>query len=471
MDLKFDVQTFEATTKLAPDAVGNKAYMRAPAQTPWRTIVVSDDARKILESKLILNLNEPSKITETSWIKPMKYVGIWLEMHLGISTWDYAGQQSASDAGSDGKTTKKVKHGATTENTKKYIDFAAQNGFGGVLVEGWNEGWEDWFGQWKEDVFDFVTPYPDFDVKGLNQYARSKGLTLITHHETSGSATNYERWMDTAYRQMNAYGSVALKSGYVGKIIPRGEYHDGQWMVNHYNRAISKAANYNIMVVAHEPVRPTGLHRTYPNFMAAEAARGQEFNFWSEGNPPEHETILPFTRIMGGPMDYTPGIFKIKKSYYAPGAKEQVHTTLTKQLALYVTLYSPVQMVTDLPENYIAKPDAFQFIKDVAVDWDDTKVLLAEPGDYLVTARKAKGTNNWFVGGISDENERELTVDFSFLDKGKNYELIVYKDANDASWDNNPEAYQIEKLRVNQKTKLKVKIARGGGFAMSIKMQ
>lgn len=471
MDLKFDVQTFEATSKLAPDAVGNKAYMRAPAQTPWRTIVVSDDARKILESKLILNLNEPSKITETSWIKPMKYVGIWLEMHLGISTWDYAGQQSASDAGSDGKTTKKVKHGATTENTKKYIDFAAQNGFGGVLVEGWNEGWEDWFGQWKEDVFDFVTPYPDFDVKGLNQYARSKGLTLITHHETSGSATNYERWMDTAYRQMNAYGSVALKSGYVGKIIPRGEYHDGQWMVNHYNRAISKAANYNIMVLAHEPVRPTGLHRTYPNFMAAEAARGQEFNFWSEGNPPEHETILPFTRIMGGPMDYTPGIFKIKKSHYVPGAKEQVHTTLTKQLALYVTLYSPVQMVTDLPENYTAKPDAFQFIKDVAVDWDDTKVLLAEPGDYLVTARKAKGTNNWFVGGISDENERELTVDFSFLDKGKKYELIVYKDAVDASWDNNPEAYQIEKLSVNQKTKLKVKIARGGGFAMSLKMQ
>jgi glucan 1,4-alpha-glucosidase len=467
MDLKFDVGTFNATTTLAPDAVGNKAYMRAPTQTPWRTIVVSDDAREIIASKMILNLNEPSKIKDPSFIKPMKYVGIWLEMHLGISTWDYAGQQSASDAGSDGKMAKKTKHGATNENTKKYIDFAASNGFGGVLVEGWNTGWEDWFGKWKEDVFDFVTPYPDFDVKGLNQYARSKGVGIITHHETSGSATNYERWMDTAYRQMNAYGSNALKSGYVGKIIPRGEYHDGQWMVNHYNRAISKAANYNIMVVAHEPVRPTGLHRTYPNFMAAEAARGQEFNFWSEGNPPEHETILPFTRLMGGPMDYTPGIFKIKKSYYVPGAKEQVHTTLTKQLALYVTLYSPVQMATDLPENYLAKPDAFQFIKDVAVDWDDTKVLLAEPGDYLAIARKAKGTNNWFIGGITDQDSREMIVDFSFLEKGKKYEITIYKDAPTASWDENPEAYVIEKLTVNNKTKLKVNVAKGGGFAIS----
>jgi len=467
MDLKFDVGTFNATTTLAPDAVGNKAYMRAPTQTPWRTIVISDDAREIIASKMILNLNEPSKIKDPSYIKPMKYVGIWLEMHLGLSTWDYAGQQSASDAGSDGKMAKKTKHGATNENTKKYIDFAASNGFGGVLVEGWNTGWEDWFGKWKEDVFDFVTPYPDFDVKGLNQYARSKGVGIITHHETSGSATNYERWMDTAYRQMNAYGSNALKSGYVGKIIPRGEYHDGQWMVNHYNRAISKAANYNIMVVAHEPVRPTGLHRTYPNFMAAEAARGQEFNFWSEGNPPEHETILPFTRLMGGPMDYTPGIFKIKKSYYVPGAKEQVHTTLTKQLALYVTLYSPVQMATDLPENYLAKPDAFQFIKDVAVDWDDTKVLLAEPGDYLAIARKAKGTNNWFIGGITDQDARVMVVDFSFLEKGKKYEITVYKDAPNASWDENPEAYVIEKLTVTYKTKLKINVAKGGGFAIS----
>ncbi len=467
MDLKFDETTFNASSTLAPDAVGNKAYLRAPFHTPWRTINVSDDARTILASKMILNLNEPSKIDNTDYIKPMKYVGIWLEMHLGISTWDYSGSQSASDSGGDGKTAKKTKHGATTENTKKYIDFAAANGFGGVLVEGWNTGWEDWFGKWKEDVFDFVTPYPDYDVKGLNQYARSKGVSIITHHETSGSVTNYERYMDTAYRQMNAYGSVALKSGYVGKIIPRGEYHDGQWMVNHYNRAISKAADYHIMVVAHEPVRPTGIHRTYPNFMAAEAARGQEFNFWSEGNPPEHETILPFTRIMGGPMDYTPGIFKIKKSHYIPEAKEQVHTTLCKQLALYVTLYSPVQMVTDLPENYLAKQDAFQFIKDVATDWDDTKILLAEPGDYIATARKAKGTSNWFIGGITDENAREMTIDFSFLEKGKKYEITIYKDAPNASWDGNPEAYVIEKQTVTSKTKLKIKLASGGGFAIS----
>jgi hypothetical protein len=444
------------------------AYLQTPCITPWRTIVVSDDAREIISSKIILNLNEPSKIKDASFIKPMKYVGVWLEMHLGLSTWDKAGTQVASDAGGEGVTKKKVKHGATTENTRKYIDFAAANGFGGVLVEGWNTGWEDWFGNWKEEVFDFVTPYSDYDVVGINQYAKSKGVSMITHHETSGSITNYERWMDTAYKAMNKWGSPALKSGYVGRIIPRGEYHDGQWMVNHYNRAIKKAANHRIMVVAHEAVRPTGLHRTYPNFMAAEAARGQEFNFWSEGNPPEHETILPFTRMMGGPMDYTPGIFKIKRSYYTPGAKEQVHTTLAKQLALYITLYSPIQMATDLPENYQARPDAFQFIKDVAVDWDDTKVLLAEPGDYLAIARKAKGTNNWFVGGISDETARILNFDFSFLDKDKKYEITIYKDAADASWDLNPEAYAIEKKTVNSKTKMPIALARGGGVAMSI---
>jgi len=468
MDLKFDTTTFEAITMLAPDAVGNKAYLQTPTQTPWRTIVISDDAREIIASKLILNLNEPSKIKNPSFIKPMKYVGVWLEMHLGLSTWDMAGTQVASDAGGEGVTKKKVKHGATTENTKRYIDFAANNGFGGVLVEGWNIGWEDWFANWKEEVFDFVTPYADYDVVGLNQYAKSKGVSMITHHETSGSITNYERWMDTAYKAMNRWGSPALKSGYVGRIIPRGEYHDGQWMVNHYNRAIKKASEHSLMVVAHEAVRPTGLHRTYPNFMAAEAARGQEFNFWSEGNPPEHETILPFTRLMGGPMDYTPGIFKIKRSYYTPGAKEQVHTTLVKQMALYITLYSPVQMVTDLPENYLAKPDAFQFIKDVAVDWDDTKVLLAEPGEYLAIARKAKGTENWFLGGISDENARTLTLDFSFLDKDKKYQAAIYKDGVDASWDVNPESYLIEKKVITSKTKLPVAIARGGGVAISL---
>lgn len=468
MDLKFDTTTFEASSVLAHDAVGNKAYLQTPTQTPWRTIVISEDAREIISSKLILNLNEPSKIKDPGYIKPMKYVGVWLEMHLGLSTWDMAGTQAASDAGADGTTKKKTKHGATTENTKRYIDFAANNGFGGVLVEGWNTGWEDWFGNWKEDVFDFVTPYADYDVVGINQYAKSKGVSMITHHETSGSITNYERWMDTAYKAMNRWGSPALKSGYVGRIIPRGEYHDGQWMVNHYLRAIRKAADKRIMVVAHEPVRPTGLHRTYPNFMAAEAARGQEFNFWSEGNPPEHETILPFTRLMGGPMDYTPGIFKIKKSYYDSKAKEQVHTTLVKQLALYVTLYSPVQMATDLPENYLARQDAFQFIKDVAVDWDDTKVLLAEPGDYIAIARKAKGKNNWFLGAVSDENSRTLTLDFSFLDKDKKYEVTIYKDAPDASWDLNPEAYQIEKKEITFKTKIPVLLARGGGVAMSI---
>ena len=468
MDLKFDLTTFEATSTLANDAVGNKAYMRAPCNTPWRTIIISDDARDIIASKTILNLNEPCKLTNTSYIKPMKYCGIWLEMHLGLSTWDFAGGQSASDAGSDGKQKTKTKHGATTENTKKYIDFAAKNGFGGVLVEGWNDGWEDWFGKWKEDVFDFVTPYPDYDFKGLNAYAQSKGVGMITHHETSGSVTNYERWIDSAYRLMASVGSHALKSGYVGKIIPRGEFHDGQWMVNHYLRAIKKAAQYDIMVVAHEPVRPTGLHRTYPNFMAAEAARGQEFNFWSEGNPPEHETILPFTRLMGGPMDYTPGIFKIKKSNYYPDAKEQVHTTLAKQLALYLTLYSPVQMATDLPENYEAKPDAFQFIKDVAVDWDDTKVIHAEPGEFLTIARKAKGTNNWFLGSITDENARDLNMDFGFLDKGKKYTATIYKDAADASWDKNPEAYVIEKITITNKSKLTLKLASGGGTAISI---
>lgn len=469
MCLRFDVANHDAKSELAPDAVGNLAYLYTPFNTPWRTIIISDDARDIVASKLVLNLNEPSKIKDESFLKPMKYVGVWLEMHLGLSTWDKAGTQAASDAGSDGKTKMKIKHGATTENTKRYIDFAAKHGFGGVLVEGWNTGWEDWFGNWKEDVFDFVTPYSDYDVVYLNQYGKSKGVGVITHHETSGSATNYDRWMDSAYRAMKKWGSPALKSGYVGRIIPRGEFHDGQWMVNHYLKAIQKAADYKIMVVAHEPVRPTGLHRTYPNFMAAEAARGQEFNFWSEGNPPEHETILPFTRLVGGPMDYTPGIFKIKKNSYPQHAtaKEQVHTTLCKQMALYVTLYSPVQMVTDLPENYEAKPDAFQFIKDVAVDWDDTKVLLAEPGDFLAIARKAKGTENWFLGAITDENARTLTLDFSFLEKGKKYDITIYRDGPDASWDGNPESYVIEKKTVTSKTKLPVNLATGGGVAIS----
>lgn len=462
MNLVVDKNTFTLNSHLVPDAVGNKAYLQAPAVTPWRTIVVSDKAGEVLTSKLILNLNDPSKIEETSWIKPMKYVGVWWEMHVGRSSWDYSGGQVGSQQAT------KVPHGANTANVKRYIDFAAKHGFSGVLVEGWNTGWEDWFGQWKEDVFDFVTPYPDFDVKELQQYAANKGVKIIMHHETSASVTNYERWMDTAYRFMKKFGYDAVKTGYVGRIIPRGEHHDGQWMIKHYERVAQKTASYKIMVNMHESVRLTGLHRTYPNWIASEAARGNEFNAWSVGNPPEHETILPFTRLMGGPMDYTPGIFKIKMSHYNPEKKEQVHTTLAKQLALYVTMYSPLQMAADLPENYEAKPDAFQFIKDVAADWDETKVLDAEPGDYILMARKAKGADQWFMGAITDENSRGLAADLSFLDEGKVYQAIIYRDADNADWKNNPEAYTIEKKLVNKNSVLGLKLAPGGGAAISM---
>lgn len=461
MNLVVDKSTFALNAHLVPDAVGNKAYLQAPAVTPWRTIVVSDKAGDVLTSKLILNLNDPSKVSETSWIKPQKYVGVWWEMHVGKSSWDYSGGQVGSQQAT------KVPHGANTANVKRYIDFAAKHGFSGVLVEGWNTGWEDWFGQWKEDVFDFVTPYPDFDVKELQQYAASKGVKIIMHHETSGSVTNYERWMDTAYRFMKKFGYDAVKTGYVGRIIPRGEHHDGQWMIKHYERVAKKTASYKIMVNMHESVRLTGLHRTYPNWIASEAARGNEFNAWSVGNPPEHETILPFTRLMGGPMDYTPGIFKIKMSHYNPEKKEQVHTTLAKQLALYVTMYSPLQMAADLPENYETKPDAFQFIKDVAADWDDTRVLDAEPGDYIIMARKAKKTDQWFVGAITDENARNFVAGLSFLDEDKVYQAVIYRDADDADWKNNPEAYTIEKRLVNKYTVLNLKLAAGGGTAIS----
>ena len=461
MNLVVDKSNFTLKAHLVPDAVGNKAYLQAPAVTPWRTIVVSDKAGDVLTSKLILNLNEPSKVSETSWIKPQKYVGVWWEMHVGKSSWDYSGGQVGSQQAS------KVPHGANTANVKRYIDFAAKHGFSGVLVEGWNTGWEDWFGQWKEDVFDFVTPYPDFDVKELQQYAESKKVKIIMHHETSASVTNYERWMDTAYRFMKQFGYDAVKTGYVGRIIPWGEHHDGQWMIRHYERVAQKTAAYKIMLNAHEPVRPTGLHRTYPNWLACEAARGNEFNAWSVGNPPEHETILPFTRLMGGPMDYTPGIFKIKMSHYNPEKKEQVHTTLAKQLALYVTMYSPLQMAADLPENYETKMDAFQFIKDVAADWDDTKVIDAEPGDYILMARKAKATDKWFVGVITDENARSFNADLSFLDEGKVYQAVIYRDADNADWKNNPEAYTIEKKLVNKYSVLGLKLASGGGSAIS----
>jgi glucan 1,4-alpha-glucosidase len=470
MNLAVDRQTFGMTTHLVPDAVGNKAYLRAPARTPWRTVVVGDRAGDILASKLILNVNEPSKIADPSWIKPQKFVGVWWEMHVEKATWSYADVDSVSLTGTDWKSLKpNGRHGANTANVKRYVDFAARHGFPGVLVEGWNVGWEDWFGRWKEEVFDFVTPYPDFDVDGLHRYAAAKGVKLIMHHETSASVTNYERRMDEAYRFMKANGYDAVKTGYVGKIIPRGEHHDGQWMVNHYVRVAEATARYGIMLDAHEPVRPTGLHRTYPNWMACEAARGNEFNAWSTGNPVDHETILPFTRLMGGPMDYTPGIFQIKRDYYAPGRKEQVHTTLAKQLALYVTMYSPLQMAADLPENYERFPDALKFIEDVAVDWDDTRILEAEPGDYLTIARKAKDKDEWYVGAITDENARTAAIPLGALPAGRPYVATVYADAPDAHWEKNPMAYRIQSYRVDSRTVLKVPLAPGGGAAISVK--
>lgn len=467
MQLHLDKSTLTFSSALVPDAVGNMAYVQTPFATPWRTIIVAESAAGILASKIILNLNEPCKIPETSWIKPQKMVGVWWELHVGKSSWDYA---NASDVGANPDWSK-VKphghHGATTANTKRYIDFAAAHGIEGVLVEGWNVGWEDWFGKWKEDVFDFVTPYPDFDVQELHRYAASKGVKLIMHHETSASVTNYERRMDDAYRFMKTNGYDAVKTGYVGYIIPRGEHHDGQWMVNHYNRVAAKTAEYQIMVDMHEPTRPTGMHRTYPNWLASEATRGNEFNGWSVGNAPEHETILPFTRVMGGPVDYTPGIFQIKLDKYGKKGFGP-HTTLTKQMALYVTLYSPLQMAADLPENYEAHMDAFQFIKDVAVDWDDSRYIEAEPGDYLTIARKAKGKDSWFIGSITDENKRTSVVPLSFLDAGKTYLATIYRDGAAAHWDRNPMEYIIERFAVTGKSILKTPVVEGGGYAVSL---
>jgi hypothetical protein len=464
MQLHVDRASFTLTSRLVPDAAGNKAYLHAPFPTPWRTIIISDKATDVLASKMILNLNEPSKIGSTDWIHPMKFVGIWWEMQTGKSTWSYS--DFPDSTGAAGGLVPNGRHGGNTANVKRYIDFAAKNHIGGVLVEGWNTGWEDWFGNWKENVFDFVTPYPDFNTREIMDYASSKGVFMIMHNETSGSATNYERQMDTAFRYMNRWGYTSVKTGYVGRIIPRGEHHDGQWMVNHYVRVAEKAACYHVMLDAHEPVRPTGLQRTYPNWLACEAARGNEYNAFSNGNAPEHETILPFTRLMGGPMDYTPGIFRLKG--YSAVEGRQVHTTLAKQLALYVTMYSPLQMAADLPENYEAHADAFQFIKDVPVDWDDTKILEAEPGDYITIARKEKGTNNWYLGAITDEHSRNVMLSLGFLDKGRRYQAIIYKDAGNAHWKNNPEAYTIEKRTVDSNTQLPVQLAEGGGMAVSI---
>ena len=466
MHLDVDVNNYDLKADLVPNPIGDKAYLQAPCVAPWRTIMISNDARDIVGSKMILNLNEPSKISDTSWIKPMKYVGIWWEMHIGKATWDYAGSQNAQNA-ADGALLPSGKHGATTANTKRYIDFAAKHGFDGVLVEGWNVGWEDWFGNWKENVFDFITPYPDFNLKEVTDYAKSKGVKMIMHHETSGSVANYERHLDRAFELMQQYGYPAVKSGYVGRIIPRGEFHDGQTMVNHYNFVAQRAADYKLMVNSHESSRPTGYHRTYPNYIAAEAARGNEFNAWSVGNPPMHETILPFTRLLGGPMDYTPGIFEIKMNVYDAAKKEQVHTTLAKQLALYVTMYSPLQMAADLPENYEKHLDAFQFIKDVAVNWDQSIYLEAEPGDFLTVARKTKGKDEWFLGAITDENARMTTISLNFLTKGKTYKATIYEDGKEADWEKNPKSYAIKTIQVTSNSKIKLNLANGGGTAIS----
>ncbi len=453
MNLELNKDNLTFTSVLVPDAVGNKAYLQAPFKSPWRTIIVSDKATEILASKMILNLNEPTAIKNTSFIKPQKFVGVWWEMHIGKATWFKEGG----------------KHGATTENVKKYIDFAAQHKFDGVLVEGWNTGWEDWFGNWKEDVFDFVTPYPDYDVDALTKYAKAKGVKIIMHHETSGSAIGYERRLDTAYRFMINHDMNTVKTGYVGKIIPRGEHHDGQWMVNHYTRVAEKTAQYKIMLDAHEPVHPTGLHRTYPNWMANEAARGTEFNNAPTlGILPEHNTILPFTRLMGGPMDYTPGLFHFQLNQFESDRKQKVNSTLAKQLALYVTMYSPLQMAADLPENYQKHLDAFQFIKEVPVNWSATKIIEAEPGDYITIARKAKNNKDWFIGSITDENARSLNLKFDFLDKNKKYKAIIYRDSKDADFATNPEAYTIEQKIVTANTELLIQIAKGGGCAISV---
>ena len=465
MHLDVDVKNFSLTSNLVPDAVGNKAYLRTPGKTPWRTVMISDDARDIVSSKMILNLNEPCKIADVSFIKPMKYVGIWWEMHVGKSSWDYAGTQS----GDNNPVLKPHgRHGATTENAKRYIDFAAKHGFDGVLIEGWNTGWEDWYGNWKDDVFDFLTPYPDFDLEEVNRYAKLKGVKMIMHHETSGSVGNYERHLDRAFEMMKKYDYPAVKSGYVGRIIPRGEYHDGQSMVNHFNFVARRAADFKLMVNSHESSRPTGFHRTYPNYIAAEAARGNEFNAWSNGNPPMHETILPFTRLLGGPMDYTPGIFEIKMNIYNPQKKEQVHTTLAKQLALYVTMYSPLQMAADLPQNYEKYPDAFQFIKDVAMDWQKSIYLEAEPGDYITVARKEKNGERWFLASITDENPRETVIKCDFLDPDKKYMATIYQDGRNAHWEKDPINYEIKKMNLDSRTILKLQLAPGGGAAVSI---
>ena len=470
MHLNLDDKNMIFESWLTPDAQGDKGYMQTPCTSPWRTVIVSDDARNILASRITLNLNEPCKIADTSWIKPVKYIGVWWDMITGKGSWAYTDDLSSVKLGETdyNKTKPNGKHSANTANVKRYIDFAAEHGFDQVLVEGWNEGWEDWFGKSKDYVFDFVTPYPDFNVKELQSYAASKGVKLMMHHETSASVRNYERHMDQAYQFMVDNGYNSVKSGYVGNIIPRGEHHYGQWMDNHYLYAVKKAADYKIMVNAHEAVRPTGICRTYPNLIGNESARGTEYESFG-GNNVNHTTILPFTRLIGGPMDYTPGIFETRCNKMNPTNNSQVRSTLARQLALYVTMYSPLQMAADIPENYERFMDAFQFIKDVAIDWDETKYLEAEPGDYITIARKAKGTNDWYIGCTADENGHSSKLIFDFLDPDKKYIATVYADAKDADWKDNPQAYTIRKGIVTNKSKLNLHAASGGGYAISIK--
>ena len=470
MNLELEPGTLTFKASLVPDATGGKGTIQTPAKSPWRTIQVTDDACRQLESRLVLNLNEPCALDDVSWIHPVKYIGVWWEMISGKGFWSYTGDVRPVDINTVdySKLPHSPKHSANTENVRRYIDFAAEHGFGEVLVEGWNIGWEDWESFSKNDVFDFVTPYPDFDIAGLNEYAHSKGVRLMMHHETSSSIRNYERHMDAAYDLMNKYGYDAVKSGYVGQIFPRGEHHYGQYMNNHYQYAIRKAAEHHIMVNAHEAVRPTGLCRTYPNMIGNESAKGTEYQAFG-GLHPQHVTILPFTRLNGGPMDYTPGVFVMDMKENCPTNKSHVNATICNQLALYLTMFSPLQMAADFPEHYMKYSDAFQFIKDVAVDWRKSKYLFAEPGDYLIVARQANDSGQWFVGGVTDELSRSFEVPMSFLDAGENYEVTLYADSEDADYKTNPQSYVISKVNVTSESVVPVKMAPGGGFAMSIR--
>jgi hypothetical protein len=469
MHLNLDDKNFVFQSHLTPDAKGNKGHIQAPSVSPWRTIIVSNDAREVLASRMTLNLNEPCKIENTTWIKPVKYVGVWWEMITGKSSWAYTDDLPSIQLGVTdySKVKQSVKHAANNKHVKEYIDFAALHGFDAVLVEGWNEGWEDWFGHEKDYVFDFISAYPDFDVKGIHEYAKSKGIKMIMHHETSGATRNYERHLDVAYQFMKDNGYNAVKSGYVGNILPLGEHHYSQSILNHYQYCIEKAVDYEIMVNAHEAVRPTGICRTYPNLIGNEAARGTEFQAFG-GSKANHTTVLPFTRLMGGPMDYTPGIFEMDIAKLNPGNNSHCNTTIANQLGLYVVMYSPLQMAADLPENYNRFLDAFQFIKDVPVEWSTSKYLEAEPGYYITTARKDKNSNNWFVGNVNGLKARTATISLDFLEKGKKYEATIYADASDAHYKTNPQAYKITKQKVTHKSKLKMATAPGGGYGISI---